>query len=62
MLGVAGGEFIIPILIFGFGVDIKTAGTASVLISVPIVLTGVMRHSLLAITARRVCCCISCCP
>ena len=44
LLGVAGGEFIIPILIFVFGADIKTAGTASVLISVPIVLTGVGRH------------------
>ena len=44
MLGVAGGEFIIPILVFLFGVDIKTAGTASVLIGVPIVLTGVVRH------------------
>jgi uncharacterized membrane protein YfcA len=44
MLGVAGGEFIIPILIFGFGTDIRTAGTASVLISLPIVLAGVARH------------------
>ena len=44
LLGVAGGEFIIPILILLFGVDIKTAGTASVLISVPIVVTGVLRH------------------
>lgn len=44
MLGVAGGEFIIPILIFAFGADIKTAGTASVLISVPIVLAGIARH------------------
>jgi uncharacterized membrane protein YfcA len=44
LLGVAGGEFIIPILIFIFGADIKTAGTASVLISIPIVLTGVTRH------------------
>jgi len=44
LLGVAGGEFIIPILIFAFGVDIRTAGTASVLISLPIVLTGVARH------------------
>ena len=40
----AGGEFIIPILIFVFGADIKTAGTASVLISIPVVLTGVTRH------------------
>jgi uncharacterized membrane protein YfcA len=44
LLGVAGGEFIIPILIFVFGVDIKTAGTASVLISLPVVLTGITRH------------------
>ena len=44
LLGVAGGEFIIPILIFMLGADIRTAGTASVLISLPIVLTGVARH------------------
>jgi uncharacterized protein len=44
LLGVAGGEFIIPILIFIFGADIRTAGTASVLISIPIVFTGVARH------------------
>ena len=29
---------------FIFGADIRTAGTASVLISIPIVLTGVARH------------------
>ena len=40
----AGGEFLIPILIFIFGADIRTAGTASVLISIPIVLAGVARH------------------
>ena len=44
VLGVAGGEFIIPILIFVFGAEIRTAGTASVLISIPVVLTGVARH------------------
>jgi uncharacterized membrane protein YfcA len=44
VLGVAGGEFLIPTLVFVFGADIKTAGTASVLISIPIVLTGVARH------------------
>ncbi len=44
LLGVAGGEFIIPILIFMFGADIRTAGTASVMVSIPIVLTGVVRH------------------
>jgi uncharacterized protein len=46
MLGVAGGELIIPILIFMFGADIRTAGTASVLISIPIVVTGIARHVL----------------
>jgi uncharacterized protein len=46
LLGVAGGEFLIPILIFLFGADIKTAGTASVLISTPLVLTGIVRHIL----------------
>jgi uncharacterized protein len=46
LLGVAGGEFIIPVLIFIFGADIRTAGTASVLISIPIVITGVVRHAL----------------
>jgi uncharacterized membrane protein YfcA len=44
LLGVAGGEFIIPILIVVFGLDIRTAGTISVLISLPVVLTGVGRH------------------
>jgi uncharacterized protein len=44
LLGVAGGEFLIPILIFLFGADIRTAGTASVLVSIPMVLTGVTRH------------------
>jgi uncharacterized membrane protein YfcA len=46
LLGVAGGEFIIPTLVLVFGADIRTAGTASVLISLPIVLTGVLRHFL----------------
>jgi uncharacterized membrane protein YfcA len=46
LLGVAGGEFIIPALVLVFGADIRTAGTASVLISLPIVLTGVVRHFL----------------
>lgn len=46
LLGVAGGELIIPILIFIFGADIKSAGTASVLIATPIVLVGIARHLL----------------
>lgn len=46
LLGVAGGEFIIPILVLALGADIKTAGTASALISLPMVLAGVSRHYL----------------
>jgi uncharacterized membrane protein YfcA len=44
LLGVAGGEVIIPTLVFAYGVDIKTAGTASLLVSLPTVLVGIMRH------------------
>src|SRR5918998_1873186 len=40
LLGVAGGELIIPTLVFAFGADIKTAGTASLLISLPTVAGG----------------------
>ena len=43
--GVAGGELIIPTLIFGFGLDIRTAGTASLIISLPAVAVGVLRHA-----------------
>ncbi len=45
ILGVAGGELIIPTLIFGFGFDIKTAGTASLIISLPTVITGIVRYA-----------------
>ncbi|WP_341526408.1 sulfite exporter TauE/SafE family protein [Nostoc sp. UHCC 0302] len=45
LLGVAGGEVIIPTLVFAFGVDIKTAGTASLLVSLPTVLVGVIKYA-----------------
>lgn len=45
LLGVAGGEIIIPTLVFAFGVDIKTAGTASLLISFPTVLVGLVKYT-----------------
>jgi uncharacterized membrane protein YfcA len=35
LLGVAGGEVIIPSLVFAYGVDIKTGGTTSLLVSYP---------------------------
>jgi uncharacterized membrane protein YfcA len=45
LLGVAGGEVIIPTLIFAYGADIKTAGTASLLISLPTVAVGIARYA-----------------
>jgi uncharacterized membrane protein YfcA len=44
LLGVAGGELLIPALIFIFGVDIKTAGSAAILISLGVVLMGIWRY------------------
>lgn len=46
LLGVAGGELIIPTLVFGFGLDIKAAGTASLIISLPTVVMGLTRYAL----------------
>lgn len=43
-LGVAGGELIIPTLIFIFGIGVKIAGTASLVISLPTVCTGLFRY------------------
>ena len=45
LLGVAGGEIIIPTLIFAYGLDVKTAGTASLLVSLPVVAVGIARHA-----------------
>jgi uncharacterized membrane protein YfcA len=40
VLGVAGGELLIPTLVFIFGADIRTAGSPSLLIAVGFVLSG----------------------
>jgi uncharacterized membrane protein YfcA len=45
LLGVAGGEVIIPTLVLVFGADIKTAGTLSVMISLPTVSVGIWRYA-----------------
>jgi len=45
LLGVAGGELILPSLIFVFGVDAKTAGSASLFISLPTVIMGLSRYA-----------------
>ena len=44
VLGVAGGELLIPALVLIFGADIKTAGSASILISLGIVAMGLWRY------------------
>lgn len=43
LLGVAGGELIIPTLLFAFGIEVKAAGTASLLISIPTIVAGLWR-------------------
>jgi uncharacterized membrane protein YfcA len=45
LLGVAGGEVIIPILILIFGIDVKLAGTMSLIISLPTMIVGITRHT-----------------
>lgn len=44
LLGVAGGELLIPTFVFIFGADIRTAGTSSLLVSLPTVAVGVLRY------------------
>jgi uncharacterized protein len=44
VLGVAGGELLIPALVLIFGADIKTAGSASILISLGVVAVGLWRY------------------
>lgn len=45
LMGVAGGELLIPTLVLLFGVDIKLAGSLSLAISLPTMLTGIARYS-----------------
>lgn len=45
MLGVAGGELIIPTLVLLFGLDIKLAGSLSLCISLPTMLVAFARYS-----------------
>lgn len=44
-LGIAGGEFRIPALLLIFGFPIKIAGTANLLISIPTVFIGFIKHN-----------------
>jgi uncharacterized membrane protein YfcA len=45
LLGVAGGELLIPTLVLLFGADIKLAGSLSLAVSLPTMLVGFMRYS-----------------
>jgi uncharacterized protein len=46
LLGVAGGEFLIPTLVLLFGADIKLAGSLSLAVSLPTMLVGFTRYSM----------------
>jgi uncharacterized protein len=45
VLGVAGGEFLIPTLVLLFGAEIKLAGSLSLAVSLPTMLVGFARYS-----------------
>ena len=45
IMGVAGGELLIPTLVLLFGLDIKTAGSMSLAVSLPTMLVGILRYS-----------------
>lgn len=45
IMGVAGGELLIPTLILLFGVDIKLAGSLSLAVSLPTMVVGFSRYS-----------------
>jgi uncharacterized membrane protein YfcA len=45
LLGVAGGELLIPTLVILFGIDIKLAGSLSLAVSLPTMLVGFARYS-----------------
>ena len=44
LLGVAGGELLIPTLVLLFGVDIKLAGSLSLAVSLPTMIVGFVRY------------------
>lgn len=45
LMGVAGGELLIPVLILLFGADVKLAGSLSLAVSLPTMLMGFARYS-----------------
>lgn len=45
LLGVAGGELLIPTIVILFGIDIKLAGSLSLAVSLPTMIVGFFRYS-----------------
>jgi len=45
LLGVAGGELLIPTIVLLFGLDVKLAGSLSLLVSLPTMLAGFARYT-----------------
>lgn len=45
LLGVAGGELLIPTIVLLYGIDIKTAGSLSLAVSLPTMIAGFARYS-----------------
>lgn len=45
LMGIAGGEFLIPAIVILFGVDIKIAGSLSLLVSLPTMVVAFFRYS-----------------
>lgn len=45
LVGVAGGELLIPTLVLLFGADIKLAGSLSLAVSLPTMIVGFTRYS-----------------
>lgn len=52
-LGVAGGELLIPTLVFVFGAGIRVAGSATLFVSIPTVCMGLFRYSRLGLLPSR---------
>ncbi len=47
LMGVAGGELLIPTLVLLFGLDVKVAGSVSLAVSLPTMLMGFARSEAL---------------
>lgn len=45
LLGVAGGELLIPTIVLLYGLDIKLAGSLSLMVSLPTMIVGFARYS-----------------